>query len=88
MCFLTGSTLCSTSIRLRTGSTTLGAASTPSGGTFDYAERKDRLTEVLRELEDPQVWSDPERAQSLGKERAALETVVVTVDELSVPIDV
>ncbi len=43
----------------------------------------DRLTEVLRELEDPQVWSDPDRAQSLGKERAALETVVVTVDELT-----
>jgi peptide chain release factor 2 len=37
----------------------------------------------LRELEDPGVWADPERAQSLGKERAALEAVVVTADELS-----
>lgn len=58
--------------------------SSPSGGIFDYAERKDRLTEVLRELEDPQIWSDPERAQALGKERAALESVVITVDELDV----
>ena len=28
------------------------------------------------------MWSDPERAQALGQERAALELVVVTLDEL------
>jgi len=28
------------------------------------------------------VWNDPERAQALGQERAALELVVVTLDEL------
>ncbi len=55
----------------------------PSGGTFDYAEKKDRLTEVLRELEEPDVWNDPDRAQALGKERAVLEGVVGTIDELS-----
>ena len=49
----------------------------PLGGTFDYAEKKDRLAEVLRELEDPNIWSDPDRAQALGKERAGLETVVL-----------
>ena len=52
------------------------------GGTFDYAEKKERLTEVLRELEDPNVWNDPERAQKLGRERAALEVIVVTVEEM------
>jgi peptide chain release factor 2 len=41
------------------------------------------LTEVLRELEDPNVWNDPERAQKLGRERAALEAVVVTVEQLT-----
>ncbi len=46
-------------------------------------ERKDRLTEVLRELEEPTVWGDPERAQALGRERASLEGVVVTIEELS-----
>ena len=56
----------------------------PSGGIFDYAEKKDRLTEVLRELEDPKIWEDPERAQALGKERAELELVVATIDELDV----
>ncbi len=54
----------------------------PLGGTFDYAEKKDRLTEVLRELEQPDVWGDPERAQSLGRERAGLEAVVDTLDTL------
>ena len=52
------------------------------GGTFDYAGKQERLTEVLRELEEPAVWSDPERAQALGRERAALEVVVNTVEEL------
>jgi peptide chain release factor 2 len=41
------------------------------------------LTEVLRELEDPTVWNDQERAQALGRERASLETVVLTIDDLS-----
>jgi peptide chain release factor 2 len=37
---------------------------------------------VLRELEDPDVWSDQERAQALGRERAMLEGVVLNMDEL------
>lgn len=37
---------------------------------------------MLRELEDPAIWSNPEYAQKLGKERAALEAIVVTLDEL------
>jgi len=40
------------------------------------------LTEVLRELEDPRVWDDPERAQSLGKERGQLEQVVDTLTRI------
>ena len=35
------------------------------GGIFDYEGRSERLTEVLRELEDPAVWSKPDRAQEL-----------------------
>ncbi len=41
------------------------------------------MTEVLRELEDPEIWNDQERAQSLGKERSSLESVVLTVDQLA-----
>jgi peptide chain release factor 2 len=62
-------------------------ASRPLGGIFDYEEKKDRLTEVLRELEDPDVWNDPDKAQSLGRERASLEAVVETVDLLETGLD-
>ena len=55
----------------------------PLGGIFDYETKKERLEEVLGELEDPDVWNDPERAQALGKERALLENVVEGIDELS-----
>ena len=54
-----------------------------SGGIFDYAERSEKLTEVLRELEDPEVWNKPERAQELGRERASLEQVVETINVLT-----
>jgi len=62
---------------------TSGGASRPSGGTFDYPDKQERLTEVLRELEDPQVWNQPERAQALGRERARLEGVVGMIDKLA-----
>ncbi|MGQ4276021.1 peptide chain release factor 2 [Pseudidiomarina sp. E22-M8] len=52
-------------------------------GYLDYAHKVERLEEVSRELEDPNVWEDQERAQSLGKERASLEEVVETLDQLA-----
>tara|TARA_R110000796_G_scaffold248117_1_gene374372 strand:+ start:20459 stop:21514 length:1056 start_codon:yes stop_codon:yes gene_type:complete len=59
------------------------AAPRPFGGIFDYDHKHDRLTEVERELEDPSVWNEPERAQALGKERAQLAQIVETLDEMS-----
>lgn len=52
------------------------------GGIFDYGQCKDRLNEVELELAESKVWEDPERAQALGKERASLERIVNTIDEL------
>lgn len=52
------------------------------GGTFDYDAKKERLEEVNAELEQPEVWNEPERAQALGKERASLEAIVETIDQL------
>ncbi|OKP19259.1 peptide chain release factor 2 [Serratia liquefaciens] len=49
---------------------------------FDYDAKKERLEEVNAELEQPDVWNEPERAQALGKERAALEAIVETIDQL------
>jgi peptide chain release factor 2 len=47
-----------------------------SGGIFDYDDKREKLEEVQLELENPDVWSDPPRAQQLGKEKASLESVV------------
>ncbi|MGE6107434.1 peptide chain release factor 2 [Aeromonas sobria] len=52
-------------------------------GYLDYDAKKERLEEVNAELEQPDVWNEPERAQALGKERVALENVVGTIDVLT-----
>jgi peptide chain release factor 2 len=57
------------------------------GGIFDYDAKRERLEEVNRELENPAVWSDPERAQSLGRERAELEGVVATLNRVEKSLD-
>ena len=43
----------------------------------------ERLEEVSRELENSAIWDDPDKAQSLGKERARLDEIVGTLDALS-----
>ncbi len=52
------------------------------GGIFDVETKQERLTEVLRELEDPAIWNNPEQAQALGRERGQLEAVVDNLLEL------
>ena len=54
------------------------------GGIFDYVEKKEQLEEVNLELEDPNIWSDPENAQRLGKEKVILEDIVLVIDRLDV----
>ncbi|MBT3427491.1 MAG: peptide chain release factor 2 [Gammaproteobacteria bacterium] len=51
-------------------------------GYLDYENRKERLTEVELELADSKAWEQPERAQKLGQERAALESIVATIERL------
>lgn len=57
-----------------------------SGGIFDYETKKEQLAEVELELGEPAVWDNPEKAQELGRQRAALEAVVLTIDTLSIGI--
>lgn len=52
------------------------------GGIFDFDNKSERLVEVLRELENPKIWDNPEQAQELGKERGQLEIIVNTITEL------
>jgi peptide chain release factor 2 len=58
-----------------------------SGGIFDYDQKKERLEEVNRELESPDVWNQPQRAQALGKEKVDLELVVETIKLLELGSD-
>ena len=53
------------------------------GGIFDYDLKKERLEEVLRELEDPSIWNDQKRAQAMAKEKGELEGVINVLDNLS-----
>ena len=60
-----------------------GSVPMRSGGIFDYAGKKDRLEEVSRELENPEIWNTPAIAQELGRERAHLDSIVGTLDRVS-----
>ena len=59
----------------------------PSGGIFDIESRREKLEEIDRELELPDVWSQPERAQALGRERASLAQVVEGFDRLDAGLE-
>lgn len=52
------------------------------GGHFDYDGKKIRFQEVKRELENPEIWQSPEKAQHLGRERAELERVVTGLEKI------
>jgi len=54
----------------------------PLGGIFDFDIKSERLEEVIRELESPVIWNNPEQAQAFGKERAQLEAVVHQLQRL------
>ncbi|AMP89578.2 peptide chain release factor 2 [Legionella pneumophila subsp. pascullei] len=50
---------------------------------FDFDSKRERLEEVIRELESSNVWDNPEQAQALGRERTQLETIVHSLSQLS-----
>ncbi|AXK71814.1 peptide chain release factor 2 [Lysobacter sp. TY2-98] len=52
-------------------------------GYLDYDHKVERLEEVNRELESPDVWNDAERAQALGRERSSLDKVVNGIRNLT-----
>lgn len=56
--------------------------STSFGGIFDYDEKERRLEEVNREIEDPDLWNNPDRAQEISKEKKRLEDVVLNIRNL------
>ncbi len=50
---------------------------------MDYDGKRERLEEVERELENPDVWNNPENAQQLGRERTSLSNTVTTLEDLT-----
>jgi len=49
------------------------------GGIFDFDAKRGRLEALNRELEDPKLWENQQRAQNLGKEKKQLEGIVGTL---------
>ncbi|MBK9496287.1 MAG: peptide chain release factor 2 [Aquimonas sp.] len=52
-------------------------------GFLDYDHKVERLEEVTRELESPDIWNKPDVAQQLGRERSQLEKVVSGIRDLT-----
>ncbi len=53
-----------------------------SGGIFDYDHKRERLTLLNQEMEDPKIWDDAKRAQDLGREKKSLEAIVLVLEEV------
>ena len=51
-------------------------------GYLNLNQKKQRLTEIEKELNQPGVWSDPERAKKLNQEKAPLENIVESLDAI------
>lgn len=52
------------------------------GGIFDYEGKCRRLDSVRTELENPEIWKNPTKAQELGRERAQLAAAVESYQKL------
>ncbi|MEY2862346.1 MAG: hypothetical protein RLY58_53 [Pseudomonadota bacterium] len=63
------------------------SVATHSGGIFDYDQKKERLEEVLLELQHPDIWNDLARGQAMSKEKGELENSVGVLDTLSAQLD-
>ena len=84
----TGGTRCnrwkpSASTRSPPPSPTCSSGRPSCGGIFDFDAKQKRLEALNRQLEDPKLWENAQRAQDLGKEKKALEAVVTTLGRVS-----
>ena len=53
------------------------------GGIFDFDVKKSRLEQISKELEDPSIWNDQARSQTLGKEKRELDFIVNGLSHLA-----
>jgi len=54
---------------------------------LNLEEKQARLEEVLLEMENPDIWSNPEQAQALGQEKSKLELICQTFDQATGILD-
>src|SRR5918912_767176 len=71
------------STRLPRHSATCRPGPPSCGGIFDYEAKQSRLAALNRELEDPKLWENPQRAQELGKEKKQLEALIGTLGRVN-----
>ncbi|MGH8505495.1 MAG: peptide chain release factor 2 [Stenotrophobium sp.] len=67
--------------QIRSEITALRARFDALRGYLDYDVKRDRLAEVIAEMERPEFWSDNKRAQEIGRERAKIEDVLKPIDK-------
>ena len=60
---------------------------TSFGGIFDIEAKQERLEEVNLELENPELWNDPERATKISKEKSQLDSVIEVITALDDKLD-
>ncbi len=60
----------------------LPGAAPNCGGIFDFDAKAAKLEVLCRDLEDPDIWKDTQRAQDLGREKRVLEDVVLALRTL------
>lgn len=48
---------------------------------LQITDKKYRLEEVLKELEDPNIWNNQEQAQSINKEKSTLEHIIHSIEK-------
>jgi len=54
---------------------------------LDLEEKRGRLEEVLLEMENPNIWSNPVEAQALGQEKSKLESICQTFDDANAVLE-
>ncbi|WP_371322739.1 peptide chain release factor 2 [Dechloromonas sp. ZY10] len=53
---------------------------------LDYDHKRERLTLLSKEMEDPKIWDEPKRAQDMGREKKSLEDIVLVLEAVDAGI--
>ncbi|WFF37899.1 peptide chain release factor 2 [Moraxella nasibovis] len=54
---------------------------------LDFEGKKERLEEVNLELENPEIWNDPELATKISKEKSVLDGIIGVIESLDATLE-